>query len=240
MIGTLGATMSQLRRLVRSNSTLWRLARFVHDQVRPFSNSGDYWDRRYSSGGNSGGGSYGELAEFKAKIINKFVQDNNIQSVIEYGCGDGNQLKLAEYPRYLGFDVSPTAISLCKRIFAHDATKTFAVMQDYAEETAELALSLDVIYHLVEDQIFNAYMQTLFRSAQRFVIIYSSNTDEQTNRVAAHVRHRNFTAWIDENRPDWEVTQHIPNAFPYQDDASEGFLADFYFYARRKQKKEGY
>jgi hypothetical protein len=71
--------------------------------VRPlfFPGSGKYWDNRYKKCGNSGAGSYGKLAEFKADILNKFISKNNIQSVIEFGCGDGNQLLLANYQCYI-------------------------------------------------------------------------------------------------------------------------------------------
>ncbi len=61
-------------------------------------------------------------------------------SVVEYGCGDGNQLKMATYPQYLGFDVSPAAISMCKSVFNGDATKQFRLMSEYAGESAELTL----------------------------------------------------------------------------------------------------
>ena len=44
----------------------------------------------------------GELAKFKARVMNDFVRENGIRSVIELGCGDGMQLALADYPRYLG------------------------------------------------------------------------------------------------------------------------------------------
>ena len=57
-----------------------------------FPGSRDYWEQRYSSGSNSGDGSRGKLAEFKAEIINSLVKDKKIESVIEFGCGDGNQL----------------------------------------------------------------------------------------------------------------------------------------------------
>ncbi len=36
-------------------------------------------------GKNSGAGSYNELAEFKANVLNDFVRENDIQTVIEYG-----------------------------------------------------------------------------------------------------------------------------------------------------------
>src|SRR5262249_52775171 len=67
-----------------------------------FKSTGDYWDSRYRRGGNSGAGSYGRLAEFKAEAVNRFVRENHILSVVEFGCGDGAQLELAQYPRYTG------------------------------------------------------------------------------------------------------------------------------------------
>ena len=75
-------------------------------------NSKNYWEEHYQAGGNSGSGSYGRLASFKALIINEFVSENQISSVIEFGCGDGNQLALANYPEYVGLDVSPTTIKI--------------------------------------------------------------------------------------------------------------------------------
>ncbi|MGD9858413.1 MAG: hypothetical protein AB7U20_26025 [Planctomycetaceae bacterium] len=62
---------------------------------RKFTGSSDYWVRRYRKGRNSGGGSYGRLAEFKAQVLNDLVREHRIQTVIEFGCGDGNQLALA-------------------------------------------------------------------------------------------------------------------------------------------------
>jgi SAM-dependent methyltransferase len=82
-----------------------------------FPGSKRYWENRYCQGGNSGAGSYGELAEFKAETLNKFVAENNIHSVIEFGCGDGNQLMLANYPYYTCVDVSPKAIEICRELF---------------------------------------------------------------------------------------------------------------------------
>lgn len=60
---------------------------------------------------NSGIVSNGKFARFKADTINRFVLDYHVRSVIEFCRGDGNQLKHARYPRYLGFDVSKTAVS---------------------------------------------------------------------------------------------------------------------------------
>jgi len=196
---------------------------------KPFPGSEDYWIQRYHSGRNSGAGSYNKLAEFKAEIINDFVKDNNVKTIIEYGCGDGNQLKFAEYPTYIGFDISTKAIELCQDIFQHDKTKSFRLMTEYRGETAQLTLSLDVIYHLIEDEIYYSYMERLFNSSERFVIIYSSDYDGEQEY---HEKRRQFTKLVNTNEPHWKLIRHIPNRFPYNGKNEEGSLSDFYIYEK--------
>ena len=189
-----------------------------------------YWESRYRLGMTSGSGSMGELAEFKARVINDFVREQRIDSVIELGCGDGLQLTLAEYPRYLGVDVSRTAIELCRRRFAGDSTKTFLWQGDTdratasALPTADLALSLDVIYHLLEDDVYRRYLADLFRAAGRHVIIYSSNRVDPTS--AAHVRHRAFLPDVEAGFPEFRLLCRIKNDLPAQS------FADFYVFSR--------
>jgi hypothetical protein len=191
-----------------------------------------YWDSRYANGGNSGSGSYGELAKFKASVINEFVIENRIASVIEFGCGDGNQLSLSKYPQYVGIDVSPTALKRCQDLFRGDPTKSFLLYGKIDSNVlqAELVLSLDVIYHLVEDDIYEKHMRDVFDTATRFVIIYSDN--EEAPRVVLHVRHRRFSDWIHENRPDWRLYRHIPNRVPWEAETERGSFADFWIYAK--------
>lgn len=105
-------------------------------------------------------------------------------------------------------------------------------MDAYTNETAELTLSLDVIYHLIEDNVFFTYMKRLFDSSTRFVIIYSSNTDKRARLQAAHVRERKFSKWIEQNKSEWKLIQHIPNRYSYTGDEQEGSFADFYMYGK--------
>ena len=193
----------------------------------PFPGVAAYWERRYATGGNSGDGSYGSLAQFKAETVNGFVTRHGVQSVIEFGCGDGHQLTLAQYPDYVGFDVSPTAVAACRQRFRGDPHKSFRVMDEYRSEQADLALSLDVIYHLVEEQVYERYMRTLFEAARRYVIIYSTDSDD--NRGSApHVKHRAFTEWIQRHQPRWTLVEHVPNR--YRESSAE-----FFAYAARPQ-----
>lgn len=196
-----------------------------------FVSSGEYWEERYALGGNSGTGSYSKLAAFKAEILNGFVKEHAVGSVIEFGCGDGNQLSLARYPRYFGLDVSATIVAKCRERFASDPTRTFALTTDYRAEVADLALSLDVIYHLVEDEVFDAYMRRLFGSASRYVIVYSSDSDDDAYQ-GGYIRHRKFTSWAARNAPEWRLFAHIPNRFPYTGDDRQSSLADFYVYEK--------
>ena len=200
-----------------------------------FKGSAQYWEDRYAGGGNSGKGSYGLLADYKARVINEFVRSNDVASVMEFGCGDGNQLKFAEYPRYAGYDVSATAVTHCRHLFANDGSKSFALVTDYVAETADLSMSLDVLFHLVEDTVFNEYMNRLFDSAQRFVIIYSSNFD-RTETDNPHVRHRAFSEWVERRRPDFKLTRIEENAQTMASKAagqnSDRSPADFFFYER--------
>lgn len=197
-----------------------------------FPGSATYWDGRYVVGGNSGRGSYGELAEFKARVLNEFVATHGIRTVIEFGCGDGNQLLLAEYPSYLGLDVSSTAISRCRELLAADESERFALVSDYAGEKAELSMSLDVVYHLVEDSVFEKYMSQLFDAAERFVVIYANNRDEPASPAHPHVRHRRFSDWIAQYRADWKQIDYVANPYPYNPEEQTGSFADFYFFSR--------
>jgi hypothetical protein len=105
-------------------------------------------------------------------------------------------------------------------------------MKEYDGETAKLTLSLDVIFHLVEERVTESYMARLFDSAEKFVIVYSSNTNENPPGIATHVRHRKSTDWATENRTTWKLLKPIPNQHPFYGDERLGSFADFYIFER--------
>jgi SAM-dependent methyltransferase len=204
----------------------------MRQQLR-FGNSAHYWESHYGRGGDSGGGSSGDLAAAKARFLNSLVRGEGVRSVVEFGCGDGRQLTLAQYPRYVGLDVSRTAIGLCKDRFSGDPTKSFFLydgdcfVDNAGVFAGDLAISLDVVYHLVEDRVFTAYMRHLFGSGRRYVVVYSTNS--AAGWTAPHVRHRNFTRWVSEMLPLWRLAQ--VTAGP----RSQSGGADFYVYQRRER-----
>jgi hypothetical protein len=200
-----------------------------------FEGSKNYWIRRYESGRNSGGGSYGVLAEYKAEVLNEFVRENQVHSVIEFGCGDGNNLSYFDFPSYLGLDISDFVILNNKKRFQKNNKWAFLSIDGSTEFRfkADLTLSLDVIYHLVEDEVYELYMSSLFRSSAKFVVIYSSDVDFIP--PAAHVRHRKFSQWIELNRKDFDLFSIGEN--PHKSellgaDPNKSF-ADFFIYKNR-------
>jgi SAM-dependent methyltransferase len=193
--------------------------------------SGEYWEARYRTGGTSGAGSYGRLAQFKADFVNNFVADNMVASVLDLGCGDGNLLSLLNLPAYTGVDISPTILARCADRFDDRPNYAF-LLPDHLNSTApaELSLSIDVIFHLTEDTVYERHMRDLFGHATRFVIVYASNYDNTW--LDAHVRHRRFSDCVANRWPEWQLLAHLPNRFPY-DHAQPNVtsFADFFVYA---------
>ena len=165
-------------------------------------------------------------------MLNAFVSEWNIRSVIEWGCGDGHQLSLADYPEYLGIDISEKAVGICKKTFDKDTRKKFLSTRDFGDQTAELTLSLDVLFHLVAEEAYQGHMSKLFSSAERFVKIYSSN-HEARFRKSGQVKHRKFTNWVHENQEDFSLFHTVENQFPYDpNDIENTSFSDFYVFKR--------
>lgn len=225
---------SNLRRLFSSlNIYMKNFRSSIREKF--FFDSSSYWEHRYSSGGTSGSGSYGRLARFKADFLNNFVSSYQISSLVELGSGDGAQLSLSNYTNYLGVDVSLTSVNLCRTIFSDKDSWQFTTLADYKTSKHvnkyELALSLDVIYHLTEDCVFNDYMSLLFESASRFVIIYAYDFSREYK--SKHERGRKFSTWISSYARDWTLLNVVKNPFPYDpaspDDTSQ---SDFFVYQK--------
>ena len=172
--------------------------------------SASYWETRYKSGGNSGEGSYGELAEYKAAVINSLVSTRNLRSVAEFGCGDGANLRFyTAIPLYVGFDVSSTVILARKKEWENSTTRTFREF-DTAKGAgqaarADLSLSLDVLYHILELDVWKKYLLNLFMTADKCVLIYGKDTNSARSEFSrnTHVLTRKFTDYISLRFPCW-------------------------------------
>lgn len=176
-----------------------------------------YWEKRYRSGGNSGSGSYGALADFKADVVNEFIKTNSIESTIDFGCGDGNQISLIDCRNYVGLDVSETAVKICKEKFNNDPNKRFFLCNasDYEDldiGEADLVLCLDVLYHIIDENDFVKTLDAIFRLSKKYVILYAI-LHEPSIRLSQHLKYRDINNYL--NRyPQFELFEIIDQKYP--------------------------
>ena len=185
--------------------------------TKRFDNSGDYWRRRYWYGGNSGAGSRGDSAERKAKFVTSFARSQGAQSITDLGSGDGECASKIEIPRYIGYDVSKMAVTMARARCRDLQSHQFHEFADRDVETGDLTLSMDVTFHLVEDDVYNWHLRDLAKYARMAVLIYSTDYDSS---ATGHVRHRKVSRdWM--NRfPEWRFTRE-----PGCDLSAEHFMA---------------
>jgi SAM-dependent methyltransferase len=191
-----------------------------------------YWKQRYQSGGNSGAGAGGRLARFKVDFINAFSRENNVLDLLDFGCGDGSVMQQLKIPRYVGVDVSEAALAHCRALVLNDCSRQFYLRSELSPgRRATMTVSMDVIQHLTEDSGFADYMETLFDSANCFVVIYASNTDAAW--ASPDIRHRRFTEYVQWNFPDWRLAAHCPNPYPFNaDHPDDTSFADFFVFTQ--------
>jgi hypothetical protein len=75
--------------------------------------------------------------------------------------------------------------------------------------TCDLVMSCDVIYHLVEDEVYNSYMKNLCNFSHKYIVIYAKN---ENIYHAQHVRFREFVSYF--NQASFNLIQTIPNMYP--------------------------
>lgn len=162
-----------------------------------------YWERRYQDGRTSGAGSEGDAALAKAKMIDEVITGYGLTSVIDWGVGDGVVLgHLKTKVRYLGLDVAPVAIERLRAKYGpRSRTRWFALASEGAHEVRDLALSLDVMFHLVDEADYQLHLAQVFGSATKAVLIHAN--DHDGGRTARHVLWRKWTPDVARIFPEW-------------------------------------
>jgi 2-polyprenyl-3-methyl-5-hydroxy-6-metoxy-1,4-benzoquinol methylase len=140
----------------------------------------DIWTNRYyNKNGNSGLGSTGELAKFKIDFINNFIKENDINSILDFGCGDcfiASQLKVS---RYTGIDISDAYFDRIVDFVADNKElikKPFNEIRDF--EFYDCVICLDVLYHILEEETEYLYetLDEIYNHSNKYIIIYAQDS----------------------------------------------------------------
>lgn len=128
-------------------------------------------------------------------------------------------------------DVSSRAIEICKNHYHDDGSKQFAEIDPLQElsldKKYDCALSIDVLYHLVEQDVYEMHLRNVFASAEKYVIIYAWDTEEQGDmNISVHLKPRKFTHYISEKFKNWDLIGKVKQIY---DDSS----SDFFFYEKK-------
>lgn len=163
-----------------------------------------YWENRHSKFINRNK----TINTVSINSINTFIKEKNIKNLFDYGCGDGRMAQCIIVENYFGVDVSSTAILKCKEL---NPGKNFYLCNKNDKNLKELlkafkpdlSFSFSVISHVIEDKLFEEYMENLFCS-ERFVFINAINENKFFS--AEYQKHRNFTKYI-ERFKDWKLLE---------------------------------
>lgn len=161
-----------------------------------------YWEQRYRLGGFSGAGSRGAEAREKVALVNEVVGVNRVQTLLDLGCGDGHVAGRLKVAGYTGYDPSSAAVEIARE---ERPSGDFITRLPPEGARFDLVLSMDVIFHLVNEADYQAYLKALF-SYGDLVLVYG------TDKVLvgrSHVRHREWTKDIP---PGWS-RRELPTTF---------------------------
>lgn len=146
-----------------------------------------YWEDRYAKGGNSGSGSYGDNAKFKADVINRVILEYDCKDMVEFGCGDCNQMKMFDKIPYIGYDISPTIIKKNWHDYGVGDVE-FGVMDmdgDY-KNIRDLSVCVDVLFHLTIEEDWLKLIDHVCNAAKKMIII-TTNTEVIKEEYFPHV-----------------------------------------------------
>lgn len=174
----------------------------------------------------------GDLLSWKASVVNSIIKENRVNSGLELGSGDGKFASLLSLKKYVGYDISDSAVTLANEKFDNPNFRT-STKPPFFWRKFDITMSIDVIYHIVENRDFNKHMAKLFSAANTLVVIYSY-PKKPSEKMSEHIKFNDFTSWAERQAPGWELVGQIPNKFPFDENyPNSTSKSEFFVYKRR-------
>lgn len=214
--------------------------------VSTWNSTQSYWENRYAGGLNSfptlascPPPGYVVRTEFIKAWLESVPEPPRV--IIDLGVGDGCQAwlttqALPTVESYIGLDLSETAVRRA-RFFLEQKMQDLTLMNRTGPpqlefhaydgytippaifgRQADIAISLQVLMHVLEDTLFEAYMGLLFSCSSKYVLIQA--VDDVF--AASHIRLWRFTEWIERKAPSWRLILRRNITSMSQHEAREG------------------
>ena len=130
-----------------------------------------YYDKNYWGYG-SGHGSLADNTLSYRNILVSVIKDNNIKTVLDYGCGDWQFSKLIDWDNlvdsYLGVDVASNVINQ-NQIYVTDKIKFESVTHEWLFPKVDLIICKDVLQHLPDSVV--GELLTKMKESSKFMLI---------------------------------------------------------------------
>lgn len=139
-----------------------------------------YRNDKWTNG--SGPGSIASLNSVFLEYLRKFIDDNQINSIADIGCGDFQLLR--NFPlgtcNYIGFDVVPSIIEKNRRTWANNST-AFSNMPTNLDDlpNKDLYIIKDVLIHL-PNSLSKEILEAILKRC-KFAIIVNNNSSDTDN-----------------------------------------------------------
>lgn len=167
-----------------------------------------YWIERYNRGGSSGAASYGRSAVARGQYISTLIRGYQCTHVIDFGCGDVDQVQQIKVPFYMGVDASSFIIRKC----IQHTHRCFRIATTVPSDRTDAILLLDMIKCLTDDFSYHEVLRTTFLHPTATIVIIAAK--DHNLWESSHIRHRGFSLHIAETYTDWtRIENREPSCF---------------------------
>ncbi|MDE2589896.1 MAG: class I SAM-dependent methyltransferase [Patescibacteria group bacterium] len=101
--------------------------------------------------------------------INEAIKDLDIKSVLEIGCGLGNNLKNFKGMKVTGIDLSEHAIKIARERFPNFSFYVGNILKIPLQETFDLVFTSGVVEHITPNILDQAF-EEMFRVSNRYIL----------------------------------------------------------------------
>jgi SAM-dependent methyltransferase len=131
-----------------------------------------YESHLWAKDDSSGEGSNESQRQPYLKLVNKFVQDNGITSVVDAGCGDGNIIRRIVAEKITAVDVYSPHIERCRKEAPSITWLDFDLDKDRESlPSADLLLMKDVLQHLPNEMVVSLLDYVVASGKWKYVLL---------------------------------------------------------------------